>query len=496
MTTNPPVGRAAPVGAAWPRHDLEARLVRVLDLAAAVVSDFGAHGRTDELVPELGFGPDKVVAESAMLAWAAAGCTTDAEVGSRVDRLVDLLVPLARSLRVLLDAALHPARAFKYAVPHVLLSRLGRPDPEFDAFLADACASARASAADVPPSARLERHWIAQAWPALSADGAEPDGPQRGPDRTLDPDLGRGQDQGLTWGPDLRQTALGRPLDVLDASREEVYALTHVLFYVSDLGHRSPTALPRPAVDVLADVEAALVRYVHGEDYDLAGELLMAWPELRAAWGPVAAFCFRVLADVEDAVGVLPCGNVDHARFAALPPGERERYARATGYHTAYVMGFLCASALRCGEPPLTLPSAGAPACATVDSAWPELLTLVDPERHWRRTFDTLTDAEKCSLTNMLADIAALEACSGHDYRRAAHVVALAEQAGVAGPMQARVAGRLSALGSAAGIASRAARPASSAGAQGRVEGTHELPDASATARSTGKAPEHLDHHR
>ena len=61
----------------------------------------------------------------------------------------------------------------------------------------------------------------------------------------------------------------------------------------------------------------------------------------------VPHFGFRVLAGAEDSTGILPCGNTKADRLGRLQGEERVRYAFGTAYHTAYVMGFLCAASLR-----------------------------------------------------------------------------------------------------------------------------------------------------
>ena len=60
--------------------------------------------------------------------------------------------------------ALQPGRAFKYAVPHVLLTRLGHGDDTFDSVFRSRCSLTVELAGDLPPSARLERRWIAAHW--------------------------------------------------------------------------------------------------------------------------------------------------------------------------------------------------------------------------------------------------------------------------------------------------------------------------------------------
>ena len=76
-----------------------------------------------QTLPACSFGPEKVVAETAMLIYAASASLSRPNIASRVDHLARLLAPHARSERVLVDIALHPALAFKFAVPHILLTK-------------------------------------------------------------------------------------------------------------------------------------------------------------------------------------------------------------------------------------------------------------------------------------------------------------------------------------------------------------------------------------
>ena len=197
----------------WSPDDLAQRLCRALDLAAEVVRDFGSDGYVDSRVRELSFGPEKVIAEAAMLAYAAAGSCDHPDVMARVEAVARLLVPYSRSPRALADMALQPVRAFKHAVPHVLLTSLGFADEKYDEFFRTRCALALGLAGDLPPSARLERHWVACHW-----DGV--------------------------WRPttddQLRGTFADSPIDVLSDSREEAYSVTHLLFYLTDFGHEAP----------------------------------------------------------------------------------------------------------------------------------------------------------------------------------------------------------------------------------------------------------------
>src|SRR2546423_5945331 len=79
----------------------------------------------------------------------------------------------------------------------------------------------------------------------------------------------------------------------------------------------------------------------------LTAELLMAWPFTAAPWTPTANFGFRVLTEFEDRLGYLSAANGIPEKFDRLTGSERTKYALATTYHTVYVMGMLCALALR-----------------------------------------------------------------------------------------------------------------------------------------------------
>ena len=366
-------------------------------MALAVVTDFGETGYTDPLVKALSFGPEKVLAEAAMLAYAASGLTGRTAVSTRIERLAARLAPLVRSQRALAEMALQPARSFKYAVPHVLLNQLGHNDPRTDRYFRARCSQALALWSDLPPSAMLEREWIARLW---------------------------GLDAGAVGA--TQEQHFGRPLDILSESREDAYAFTHQLFYLTDFGRKPQVRLARPLDDLLADVEALLLRYLDAEDYDLAGELLMSWAELRADWSPTAAFAFRVLARVEDEVGVLPCGNADVTRMASLNEAEGTRYARATGYHTAFVMGFLCAAILRSEA----LPTVDIGGPESPRGTWQTLRDLIDDTQgHWLQDFERSTDVEKRALAGALANLAILQRIRLGDYAGVHRLLTLADDA-------------------------------------------------------------------
>ena len=84
---------------------------------------------------------------------------------------------------------------------------------------------------------------------------------------------------------------------------------------------------------------------------------------------------FAILASVEDRLGFLPAPNLSLDALNGLSGDDRSRYVVASSYHTAFVMGLLCAGSLRDGcRPPLA-----APLRARGRGAAAKLLELIGP---------------------------------------------------------------------------------------------------------------------
>jgi hypothetical protein len=387
---------------AWAEADLVRRVCLGLEIAIRAIRIIGPDGFRDEDEPEGSFGPDKLAAETAMLLYVASSVRDQPGVGARIDRLVALLAPSARNERTRIAIALNPAICLQLAMPHVLLSRLDAGDEELDRLI-ELSASALAHAGnEVVPHRQLERLWLESIRAGDVVDELF--------DRVAS------------------DSVLGHPVDLVWGSREDAYAHTHALMYFTDFGY-ADRPLPRSPAAVLGESEALLARSLLLEDYDLASEVLMAWPLTSASWSPAAAFGLRVLAELEDEVGFLPAKNGTPEKFHRLAGNDRTRYALAASYHTAYVWAMLCAMSLRSGmTPPAGIP--GSAAHAEIVDGLLEAIPSVDTP--WRRTFDRLPRVEQLRLSPFLLDVALLSRARDHDYAAVAALLAVAVQHGLA----------------------------------------------------------------
>ena len=363
----------------WNEQDLIRRLCHALDIARLAVEHLAADGYKDG-DPSKNVRPEKIVSETAVLLVAASPAMVHDEVDERVRNVAELLKPHARSERARLGLCLEPAVAWDYALPHVCLNRLDYPDYEFDKLLRESLESQARCGRERVPHRILEQEWVATGW--------------------YQPKPGRK----LTSPPTARRSILAQSMDLLNCTRDDIYAFTHALMYVTDF-NLIPALLPRRRALILAEAEALLARCLDEQDYDLAGEVLLSWPLTGKSWSAAAAFAFRVLARVEDKAGFLPTAGTRISEIRAREGHARTRYLLATAYHTAYVMGLLCAACLRPGHaPPIAISVAGwKPGNAA------QIVRLLDADgecTHWRDEFRRLNEPERDALAGFLLSMA------------------------------------------------------------------------------------------
>ena len=364
----------------WNADDLVRRVCRALSIAEQSISRLLPAGYTDAADPALNVRPEKIVAETAFLLVAASCAADHAELRQRIDRVAALLAPHARSEKMFAAACVEPALFLDYAQAHVCLTRVGHGDPHFDALLRRALQHAHHARRERAPHRALEQRWIAESW-RNCAGGALPRAP-------LAP----------------AQSALDWSVDLVSASREDIYAFTHALMYLADFSLQ-PRWRRRERTRITADAETALARCLDEEDYDLAGEVLLAWPLTGCRWSPQATFGFGVLARVEDQAGFLPNASTRVERLGALQGSARTAYALATAYHTAYVMGLLCAAALRPGRaPPVQIAASASRRGAA--RALLERLAADHCQAHWLPELERLDAAQIESLAPLLLAVA------------------------------------------------------------------------------------------
>jgi hypothetical protein len=194
--------------------------------------------------------------------------------------------------------------------------------------------------------------------------------------------------------------------------------------YYTDFGNWQKP-LPRTTEEFLGESAAVLARALVIEDYDLAAEALMAWPLTSSVWSSAAAFGFRVVTSLEDKVGFLPAGPLASKRLLELAGDEKTKYALASSYHTAYVMGMLCALSLKPGmASPFEI--VGPPSSMTLIEGLQALIPKTGA--HWEQVFQSLSPNEQAALGPFLLDVAILQSNRRGEFAQMASLLETASQ--------------------------------------------------------------------
>jgi hypothetical protein len=405
------LARPIPEGGPVPeQYDLLNRVGLALEMADQALSA-ALEERPTNLIPSTpGERPlllRKVVAESAMLLRCCAFLRkTDDALAAPLDRLATRLAPLARSDRTRASLCREPAHAIVHATAHVLLADLGYLDATFDCLLAHVLDSDESAAGERSAGEDLEREWLLQIRAgATSRDGA---------------------DRGL-----LGRSIVARPLDALRASRNDLYAFTHVVLHATDMGQRA-VAWPRGHAPLVADAEAALALALDSNDLDLAAEVLWTWPMAGLPWTPAAVFAFDLLARVHDEHGFLPGPEHSHEN-----KGDAERPwsldVLRTSYHTTFVMAFLCAAMQRAR--PVTPTQAAEPDTDTL-KAFGRITQLLDAAARaprWLEAIVRSAPARQAALMPLLLNAALRHAAAANDIVRLRDCLAIGLEHGLTG---------------------------------------------------------------
>jgi len=380
------------------REDLRRRLHLALRIAERTLEFLGKDGFNGAEVPDGNFAAEKPLAETAMLLHVAARHSRDAATTA----LLRDLVPYARSQRMRWDVVRYPSVCLQLATPHILLSALGHADPAFDHLLARSWSASARTGHEVVPYRELELLWLHALW--------------------------RNEEPGPALEQIARKTALGNPIDLLNGTREDAYAHTHAPMYATNFGDWD-LKWPRPRDEFLDEAGSVLARALVVEDYDLAAEALMAWPLLSSTWSPGAAFGFRVAASLEDKVGFLPAGRSGPRQIQRLNGHDKTRCALATAYHTAYVMGMLCAVSLK---DDMASPFEIAGTAYPMDLVEKLYAAIPRTGAHWEGVFQSLDACEQAALAPFLLDVALMQSSRSGDAARMVHLLQTAVRHGMA----------------------------------------------------------------
>lgn len=330
--------------------------------------------------------PEKIIAETAYLMVFAHTYCKFKKVSDKLITLAGVLKPLARSEAMLLNIALKPTLAFDYAHAHICLSYLGHKDEIFDHMLQKALDSQAAQGLERTPYRMLELEWLKSIWTGK---------------------LNRSELK--KW---IGNSCLNNPPDIFNENQDSVYALTHAIMYTCFVESKIDDKNKQTLTDQL---EVLIARYMDLHDYDIAGELLMAWQLFGLPFSPSVQFSLDCILKIDKKVGFLPAPGLDLAMIEGKEIQHRRTYIYSINYHTVLVMGLLSAVMHKKTEININL---------NANLEFPKELknilvkeTLESKERHWIDYFKEIDLTQRSQLIPFLFNIAICRAVQDKNFK-------------------------------------------------------------------------------
>ncbi|MFF7635861.1 DUF6895 family protein [Kitasatospora sp. NPDC008050] len=315
------------------------------------LDEYAARWPDDE--GELVRKQDKLVLETVLLLLVAD------RVGARQNErswaeLVEYCTRWCRAQRVRYVMARHPQTVTSLGAGHLHLSALGYPDAGMDRLVANAVRTGEVGAHGCSPFRRMEQQWIFR---QLAS----------GP-------LGE-IFSGLITPWDLDTPFISSDMVGIYSNRDDCYALTHALMYVTDFGQDEiPGITPE---DLRSSIGSAACLALAISDFDILGELQLADAVVPGTASGAVQCGWALRTHVLHKQGFLPGPTFRDEDYERQPAAGRDAYRFLHQYHVAYVDALLCATVLARNEEWLSPGENATPAVPSpdalriVDIAWP-----------------------------------------------------------------------------------------------------------------------------
>jgi hypothetical protein len=305
-------------------HDARNNLAHVLGFARFLLADldgFVQFAASQDPALEKDQIRDKLVAETALLLLIASRVPGKYGFQADISELSRNLSPYARTARHLYLLAASPQAVAGLALAHIALTRLGAGDDIFDAAVKAAFSSQYFDSIDRPNFRHMEVRWLHGLYSNTTPDFSD-----------------------LLCG-----SIINKPMHPIFMRREDAYAVTHAVMYLTDFGQsKMMPDISRPKL--CAFIDHSISWCLAYSDWDLLGEIVMVQRFLQSHDSVFSESAVSLLADVFCRRLFMPGPNFVDARYDALPDHQKMYYAMVHGYHSTYVYGFLCCVDLMRGE--------------------------------------------------------------------------------------------------------------------------------------------------
>ncbi|GGJ54836.1 DUF6895 family protein [Deinococcus roseus] len=151
-------------------------------------------------------------------------------------------------------------------------------------------------------------------------------------------DRATGQFDPVLYLPLYQKTILAKGRSLTQCNTNDLYSITHTLFYLADLGQVPlKQVLPAETHDLQRMLQDALAMMLRQDNLDLAGEFLMCLAFVEVLDTPITRFAWNLLSERQLSSGAMPAPTYSPEKAAQMQE-DVQRYEFTQCYHTTLVM--------------------------------------------------------------------------------------------------------------------------------------------------------------
>lgn len=262
---------------------------------------------------------DKLVAETLLFLLLVNRLPQQDEVSSLVSEMASKLDRYARSPRHLLILSSNPQAVVGVALSHIILNKLGVKNNIFDDVIDAAFSSKFVCSVDRPNFRQMEMRWLQCLFKGIQPDFS---------------DL-------------LPCSLLMQPLHPIYMRREDAYAVTHAVMYLTNFGEISWSNVVSLKL-IESFLEHSVSWCLAYMDWDLLGEILIVYLLVGCQESSFYITASIIMRNIFKKNTVMPGPNHNNEVYAQLESHKKIAYRDIHGYHSTYVYGILRVLELVC----------------------------------------------------------------------------------------------------------------------------------------------------
>lgn len=295
------------------KEQLIEKILSVLNFSIKAVKHLKLNfEKWDEVYEENIRLPDKLIAETAILALLIFRVKhLSLDINDTLNTLCELLIPLSRTNAYRTEILRSPQTVVTFGLAHMALSKLGYVDENFNLITINAFNSDKFNIGERTTYRNMDLRWIEYIY-------------KNSLELEMD-DL-------------IKSSIISSNASALDMTREDQYALTHSLFYISDFGNLKLN--DQIDIDKLnTNINGCIAKNLLTEDLDILGELLIS----SLICDNQNSFYFKIgiehYINAWNNLGFLYSPSFSKKEFSNLADNARTTYVFKNLYHTYYVGG-------------------------------------------------------------------------------------------------------------------------------------------------------------